>query len=192
MMEKLFGSKLRAKVLGWFFTHLDERFFVRQLESLLKKDSTNLSRELARLEGLRILVSETEGRQKYFRVNKHSPFFEEMKGLILKTAGVVGVIKTALERIDGIKYALVYGSFAKDQEKTESDVDLIVIGKANLDEIEDVLSEAEQQLGRAINMIFYSVREFREKIKSKDSFIKTVLNNPKIMLIGEENEIKRP
>ena len=55
MTEKLFGSKLRAKVLGWFFTHVDERFFVRQLESLLHQDPTNLSRELARLENLRIL-----------------------------------------------------------------------------------------------------------------------------------------
>jgi DNA-binding transcriptional ArsR family regulator len=112
-MERLFGSRLRSKVLGWFFTHVDERFFVRQLESLLNEDPTNLSRELSRLESLKILVSEREGRQKYFRVNKGSPFFEEMKGLILKTAGVAGVIKTALERIGGIKYAFVYGSFAK-------------------------------------------------------------------------------
>jgi hypothetical protein len=69
---------------------------------------------------------------------------------------------------------------------------LIVIGKANLDEIEDGLSKAEGQLGRTINITFYSTREFREKIESKDSFIRTVLGNPKIMLIGEENEIKRP
>jgi predicted nucleotidyltransferase len=191
-MERLFGSRLRSKVLGWFFTHVDERFFVRQLKSLLNEDPTNLSRELSRLESLSILVSEREGRQKYFRVNKGSPFFEEMKGLILKTAGVAGVIKTALERIGGIKYAFVYGSFAKNQEKTESDVDLIVIGKANLDEIEDALSKGEGQLGRSINLTFYSTREFREKIESKDSFVRTVLTNPKIMLIGEENEIKRP
>jgi predicted nucleotidyltransferase len=190
--EKLFGSKLRAKVLGWFFTHVDERFFVRQLESLLKEDSTNLSRELARLESLRILVSEREGRQKYFKVNKSSPIFEEMKGLILKTGGVAGVIKSALEKVEGIKYAFIYGSFARNIEKPESDVDLMVVGKAHLDEIEDILSKIEQQLGRQVNIIFYSSREFREKMNTKDSFIRTVLNSPKIMLIGEENEIRRP
>ncbi len=43
--------------MGWFFTHVDERFFVRQLESLLKEDSKNLTRELARLESLRILMT---------------------------------------------------------------------------------------------------------------------------------------
>jgi predicted nucleotidyltransferase len=188
--EKLFGSKLRARVLGWFFTHVDERFFVRQLESLLKEDSTNLSRELARLESLRILVSEREGRQKYFKVNKSSPIFEEMKGLILKTAGVAGVIKSALEKVEGIKYAFLFGSFARDVEKPESDVDLMVVGKAHLDQIEDILSKIEQQLGRQVNIIFYSLREFREKMNTKDSFIMTVLKSPKIMLIGEENEIR--
>jgi len=190
MTEKLFGSKLRAKVLGWFFTHVDERFFVRQLESLLQEDSTNLSRELARLESLRILVSEREGRQKYFKVNKSSPIFGDMKGLVLKTAGVAGVIQSALEKVEGIEYAFIYGSFARNIEKPESDVDLIVVGKAHLDQIEDILSKVEQQLGRSVNIIFYSLREFRGKINSKDSFIRTVLNSPKIMLIGEENEIR--
>jgi predicted nucleotidyltransferase len=190
VIEKLFGSKLRAKVLGWFFTHVDERFFVRQLESLVKEDSTNLSRELARLESLKILVSEREGRQKYFKVNRSSPTFEEMKALILKTVGVSGVIKSGLEKVKGIKYAFIYGSFARNTEKPESDVDLMVVGNAHLDEIEDILSKIEQQLGRSVNIIFYSLREFREKISSKDSFIRTVLNSPKIMLIGEENGIK--
>ena len=190
MTEKLFGSKLKAKVLGWFFTHVDERFFVRQLESLLEEDSTNLSRELARLESLRILVSEREGRQKYFKVNKGSPIFGEMRGLILKTVGVAGVIKSNLEKVEGITYAFIYGSFAKNIEKPESDVDVMVIGKGHLDEIEDILSKIEQQLGRSINIIFYSLKEFRKKINSKDSFIKTVLNSPKIMLIGDENEIR--
>jgi predicted nucleotidyltransferase len=188
--EKLFGSKLRAKVLGWFFTHVDERFFVRQLESLLKEDSTNLSRELARLESLRILVSEREGRQKYFKVNKSSPILEEMKGLIFKTAGVAGVMKSAFEKVEGVKYAFIYGSFARNIEKPESDVDLMVIGKGHLDEIEDILSRIEQQLGRSVNVVFYSLKEFRQRINSKDSFIRTVLNSPKMMLIGDENEIK--
>ncbi len=190
MTDKLFGSRLRAKVLGWFFTHVDERFFVRQLESLLKEDSTNLSRELARLESLRILVSEREGKQKYFKVNKTSPIFEEMKGLILKTAGVAGTIKSALENVKGVKYAFIYGSFARNIEKPESDVDLMVIGKGHLDEIEEILSRIEQRLGRSVNVIFYSLKEFRQRIDSGDSFIVTVLNNPKIMLIGDENEIK--
>jgi len=190
-IEQLFGSKLRAKLLGWFFTHVDERFFVRQLESLLTEDPTNLSRQLARLESLRILTSETEGRQKYFKVNKHVPFYEEMKGLILKTTGVAGVIRYSLGKISGVKFAFLYGSFAKNQENPESDVDLMVVGKFNFDELEETISESEKKLGRAINITSYSLKEFQEKMRTKDGFIQTVLKGPKIMLIGDENEFKR-
>lgn len=191
LLEQLFGSKLRAKVLGWFFTHADERFFVRQLQSLLGGDPTNLSRELSRLEKLNILISETEGRQKYFNVNKRAPFYEEMKGLVLKTTGVAGAIKTALERAPGIKHAFIYGSFAKHQEKPESDVDLMIVGKVNSDLLEEAISETEKELGRTINIASYSSKEFREKLKSKNGFIQTVLDGPKIVLIGNESELER-
>jgi predicted nucleotidyltransferase len=189
-LSQLFGSRLRAKVLGWFFTHTDERFFIRQLESLLAEDPTNLSRELARLETLNILISETEGRQKYFRVNKKSAFYQEMKGLILKTVGVAGGIQSALRGIKGLKYAFIYGSFAKNLESPESDVDLMLIGKTDTDKVEEAISMAERLLGRTINLTSYSIAEFHRKLKEKDSFVKTVAKGPKIMLIGAENEIK--
>ena len=189
-IEQLFGSKLRARLLGWFFTHVDERFFVRQLQSLLAQDPTNLSRELARLESLNVLISEMEGRQKYFKVNKGVPFYEEMKGLILKTIGVAGVIKSALEQIPGIKCAFLYGSFAKNREKPESDVDLMVVGKVTSDLFEEAISDSEKQLGRTINVVSYATAEFRKKAKSRDPFITSVLKGPKVILIGDENEIR--
>jgi len=190
MLHQLFGSKLRAKILGWFFTHTDERFFIRQLEILLTADPTNLSRELARLETLNILTSETEGRQKYFRVNKKSAFYREMKGLILKTVGVAGAIQNTLRDIKGLKYVFIYGSFAKNEESPESDIDLMLVGKADTDKVEEAISKADKSLGRTINLTSYSIAEFRSKLKEKDSFVTTVLKGPKIMLIGTENEIK--
>src|SRR4030066_110319 len=87
MLETLLGSKLRAKVLGWLFSHPDERYFVRQLTALVKEDSTNVSRELARLEKTGILVSTTEGRQKYYQANRQSPLFSELKNLAQKISG---------------------------------------------------------------------------------------------------------
>ncbi len=88
MLKALFGSKLRAKLLGWLMTHPEDRYFVRQLTAILKEDSTNVSRELARLARAGILVSESEGRQKYYRANRNSPVFEELRSLAIKTFGV--------------------------------------------------------------------------------------------------------
>jgi hypothetical protein len=52
-IEKIFGSRIRAKILGWFFTHSEESFFVRQIATILREDPTNLSREMSRLENLK-------------------------------------------------------------------------------------------------------------------------------------------
>ena len=88
MLDYLFGSKLRAKALAWLFTHPDERFFVRQLSSLINENSTNVSRELARLYDLGILTFRSEGRQKYYQANKNSAIFHELHSLITKASGI--------------------------------------------------------------------------------------------------------
>jgi predicted nucleotidyltransferase len=88
ILRTLLGSRVRAKLLGWLFTHPDERYFVRQLAAFVEEDSTNMSRELARLERAGILVSTTEGRQKYYQANRQSPLFNELHELIVKTVGM--------------------------------------------------------------------------------------------------------
>jgi DNA-binding transcriptional ArsR family regulator len=89
-VEKIFGSRIRAKILGWLFTHPDESFFVRQMALILKEDPTNVSREMAKLEELGILRSKRNGNLKHFQANQACPFFEELKGLILKTVNHEG------------------------------------------------------------------------------------------------------
>jgi DNA-binding transcriptional ArsR family regulator len=88
--EKIFGSRIRAKILCWLFTYPDESFFVRQIALILKEDPTNVSREMAKLEGLGILKSKRNGNLKHFQANQECPFFKEMKGLILKTTNDEG------------------------------------------------------------------------------------------------------
>lgn len=90
ILENIFGARIRSKLLGWFFTHTEESFFVRQLASLLKEDATNLSRELARLEKAGILMSARRGNLKYFQADPSCAFYQELKGLVLKTSGVAG------------------------------------------------------------------------------------------------------
>src|SRR4030067_604317 len=144
MLDTLLGSKLRAKVLGWLFSHPDERYFVRQLTSLVKEDSTNVSRELARLEKIGILVSTAEGRQKYYQANRASPVFAEVHGLIAKTAGVADVLRAALAPAkDRIKVAFIFGSIANGTERRRSDIDVIVVGRVSFEEVVSLLSPAE-------------------------------------------------
>jgi predicted nucleotidyltransferase len=190
--EKIFGSRIRAKILGWLFTHPDESFFVRQIALILKEDPTNVSREMAKLEELGILRSKRNGNLKYFQTNQECPFFEELKGLVLKTSGVAGRIRAALERLAGIEYAFIYGSFAKGEEKADSDVDLLIIGDVDMDRLDSNLGKLEKMLGREINYVLYSREEFKSKRKAKDGFLMDVLSGKKIMVVGAENGLEAP
>jgi len=192
MLETLLGSKLRAKVLGWLFTHPDERYFVRQLTTLVEEDSTNVSRELARLEKTGILVTTTEGKQKYYQANRQSPLFNELHGLMLKTVGVADIIKKALEpRMADIKLAFIFGSVARSTDDRRSDIDLMVVGKISFGDVVSLLTPAEQKLGREVNLVVYPVAEFKKKVKEDHHFVKTVLEDEKIFVIGDEDELRK-
>jgi len=184
VLDNIFGSRVRAKLLGWFFTHVDEKFFVRQLAPIIKEDPTNISREMAKLEGFGILTSVRQGNLKQFQVNKGCSFHNELRGLVLKTTGIAGQVKAKIEQIKGIKIALIYGSFAKGQETAESDVDLLLVGDVNQDILDTALQGLEKKLGRTINYVLYDWKEFKEKVSSRDGFITDVLKDEKIILLG--------
>ena len=190
--EKLFGSRIRAKSLGWLFTHPEESFFVRQMALILKEDPTNVSREMAKLEELGILRSKRTGNLKHFQTNQECPFFEELKGLVLKTSGVAGRIRASLQKLAGIEFAFIYGSYGKGEEKPDSDVDLLIIGDVDMDRLDSNLGKLEKMLGREINYVLYSMAEFKSKKKAKDGFLADVLSGKKIMVVGVENGLETP
>ena len=179
-------------MLGWLFTHPDERYFVRQLTNLLREDSTNVSRELIRLEKTGILVSTTEGKQKYYQANRQSPLFNELHGLIIKTTGVADVLRSSLApAVERIKVAFVFGSIASGNENKASDIDVMVVGDISFGDVVSLLSSAEEKLGREINSVVYPIAEFRQKVRNDHHFVKNVLDNEKIFLIGDDSELAR-
>lgn len=190
MLDNLFGSRLRARALGWLLTHPRERYYVRQLNTILGEDSTNLSRELARLAQMGILVCEEEGRQKYYQVNRDSPVFDELRGLAVKTFAIADVVRKALAPLaKGIRVAFIYGSFADGRESAESDVDLLIVGGASLAGISKALKPAEQELSREINATVYPSREFRAKVEEGHHFVNAILSGKKILLIGDRSDL---
>lgn len=189
MLERLLGSRLRARVIGWLFTHPDERFYVRQLGALLDEDSTNLSRELARLESLGVLLSERDGRQKYYRANPDSSVFVELKGLATKTAGVVDVLRQALEGFrEEIDAAFVFGSFARQDETAVSDIDLVIIGDVDPVSLHGAIAQAEEVLRRTINYSLVSREEYAGRREEEAGFLGRVLKGPKLMVLGVLDE----
>ena len=190
MLAELLGSGLRAKLIGWLFTHPDEEFFVRQLESLLDEDSTNLSRELVRLERLGVLTCRTSGRQKHYRANPLCPIHDELRGIARKTAGLTDILRELLAPLSGeIVVAFIYGSQASGTSQAASDVDLMVVGKVGFGEVVAALQPAQEKLGREINPTVYSKAEFNAKLHKGHHFVRAVMEGPKLFVMGDEREL---
>ena len=190
MLAELFGSRLRAKIIGWIFSHPDERYFVRQLHGLIGEDSTNLSRELARLERLGLLCCRVEGRQKYYQADRESAIYEELRGLAVKTVGLGDVLRTALAPMAmSLSLAFVYGSQAGGRAQAGSDVDLLVVGDADELALHRAVSRAEKRLGRAVNYTLLHRDEFRRRRKERGGFLARILAGPKLFILGNADEI---
>jgi predicted nucleotidyltransferase len=129
----------------------------------------------------------------YFQADTGCPVYPDLRGLLLKTSGLVDVLRSALAAVMGrIQFAFVYGSIARSHERSESDVDLMIIGEVDLSEIASSTREAAQLLGREINPKIYRRTEFTQKLARKDHFLHSVLKAPKIFICGTERDLGQP
>lgn len=189
MLNLLISSKIKRQILKQFLSSPEEKYYIRQLSTILKVSVGTLHRELNRLEKSGILVSERMGNLRFFCANKSSPVFQELKQIIFKTEGIKGALEQSLGEIKGIRAAFIYGSFARGEEKAHSDIDVFLLGDISEDELITRISELENQFQRQINYTIYSLAEFKKKKKERNSFILEVLGDPKLFLVGTQKEL---
>jgi uncharacterized protein len=157
--ENLFG-RTRGAVLGMLYGHADQAFYLRQLVRAVGTGHGALQTELKRLTDMGRIVRRSQGNQVLFQANAQSPIFPEIKSLITKTTGIHDVIRSSLAALwPEIRIAFVYGSVARQQERANSDVDLMVLGNAPFGEVVSVLGSARRELGREINPTVFAVDE---------------------------------
>lgn len=183
-------SRIRQKLLSYFFTNPDSALYLREAASILKEDPGNLSKEFSRLEKEKIFISSKRGNQKHFSINKEHPLYSELKAIIFKTIGVKGRLKDIIASSDGIILAFIYGSFAASKENSASDIDLLIVGKPNEDSLMQKIEDLEKILKREISYNVYSKEEFTRRLAKKDSFLENLLKRPKIILKGRLNAVR--
>jgi predicted nucleotidyltransferase len=188
--EALF-SKTQRQVLGLLFGHPDQTFYAKEIVRFAGVGIGTVQRELEKLSSVGLLNVKMIGNQKHYQANRQSPIFEELRGIVLKTFGVADVLLQALEGVgQEIRAAFIYGSVAKGTDKAESDIDLMVISESlSYAVLFSLLAEVEASLGRPVNLGLYKPQEIHDKIAADSSFVKRVLEQPKIFLIGSDNDI---
>lgn len=188
----LFFGAYRRQVLGLLLLHSDEAFHLREIARATGTQPGTLRRELAQLTLAGVLSRTRIGNLDRYQANPACPIYDELRGILKKTAGVADILREALAPLgDKISAAFVYGSVAGGTERRASDIDVMVVGVATFEEVVSALHTSQETLRREINPNVYSSTEFRRKAKEKGSFLARVLKEPKLFIQGTEHDLRK-
>jgi predicted transcriptional regulator with HTH domain len=179
MLDKLFTSGIRADIISLLFNNPEEKFYVREIARLVRKNPSGVKKELDKLEEMGLVISEKEGNLKYFKVNKNSSLFPELKGLIAKSLGLPGALKSVLKASEA-KTAFIYGPYTLNSNVPS--VDLFVVSDSN--HLRNNLRDVEKRFGREIHYTAMRESDYKKKKKSGDRRLKKLLSAKKILLLG--------
>ncbi len=189
-LAELLSSRARAEIFRLLFSGTGEELHVREIERRSGLNDSTLRQELRKLVRLELVQSRRDSNRVYYRAKTESPLYpEEIRNLVLKTSGLSDVLKSALKD-KRIRVAFVFGSIARGEEKAGSDVDLMVIGHLGLRDLSGLLSGIEEKIGREVNPHVLREEELRKRIRAKEHFVSSVMETPKIFIIGSQRELE--
>jgi DNA-binding transcriptional ArsR family regulator len=191
LLAEILSSEIRAEIFRILFGVSEAPLHVREIERRSGFAIGTVQQELRKLLRLDLVKKFKDGNRLYYRANRSHPLFGDIHLLVLKTNGLVDVLKEALENTRDLQSAFVFGSIAGQKESAESDVDLMVIGKIGLRKLVGLLVEPARIFGREINPHVLSLEEFIKRRSTKNHFLTRVLESFKIFVIGNEDELKR-
>ena len=184
-------TKVQQRVLSLLFGNPERSFYANELIALAGSGSGAVQRELAQLEAAALVTVKRVGNQKHYQANPTSPVFTELRGLILKTSGLVDVLRVSLAPLASqIEAAFVFGSVAKNKDTAKSDIDLLVVTQhLTYRELFSALEPATSRLGRVVNPTVYSRNEFEKRVREGNAFVKRVIAQPRVWIIGGDSDL---
>lgn len=189
VLEELFISRVRVKILQLFLSSPDSLFHVREIVRRVSEEINAVRRELARMEKYGMVTSEWRANRRLYRFRKDYTFYRELLGLVAKSAGLGGSIIKNKTKLGKIKFAYLSTKFLKGGQNLSEDVDLLLVGSIVLPELQVIISDEQAKRETEINYSFMDEAEFKFRVRRRDPFILKVLIQPKVMLVGDEDEL---
>ena len=186
-------SKVQQRVLGLLFVNSDRSFYTNEIVRFVDSGIGVVQRELEKLGQSGLVTIKKIGNQKHYQANPDTPIFAELRGIVLKTVGLADILRLALLPLsDKIQTAFIYGSIAKGSDTAKSDIDVLIIGtELAYADVYEALSAHESDIGRPVNPSIYSTQELHRKLAEDNAFVSRVLEQPKIFLIGSDNDLPK-
>ena len=189
LLERLFSSRVRIQLLSHFLLHPETRDHIRALASEVDAQYNAVWKELNNLEEAGLLQSETVGGRKIFTLNSQFPIIPELRNILLKTAGAGDLVRESLKDLEGIEVAFIFGSFAEGEPDADSDLDIMLIGDLDVAQVTPVIDEMEKMLARDVNYVLFTQEEWKSRLEDGDLFVTNVRNEPRVMLIGSQDDL---
>jgi predicted nucleotidyltransferase len=183
-------SGTQQRLLSALLLNSHQPVYAMALANHLGVRPSTLQRDLAKFTAAGILKMSRNGNRTYFQANEECPVFPELRSLLIKTAGLVDVLRGELVPLaPKIKMAAVYGSFASGTETSRSDIDLLIVGSVKMIDLSPLLEQATGKLRRQINPSLYTPEEFSQKAR-RSHFVQSVLGKPLLFLLGSNSDLE--
>lgn len=192
MIEQLFGSKTRVKLLQLFLSNPNRSFYVREITRKIDEQINSVRRELANLLSIGIISSETTNNRLYYEVNQTYEHYSALASIFgnklgkakAKTKAQAAGENQDLLSIGNVELAIYTGQFTRDER---SGVDVLIVGDVNPTKVNKFVSGLEEQEGKELRYVVMSLDDFNYRNQVNDRFLGTVLESKNQVLIDKHN-----
>ena len=189
-LARLFPNPAVLDILALLLLHPDQEFYQREISERIQSTVLQTQRALKRIQDAGLVEKSRRGNRAYYRAIREHPAYEDLKRVLVKTVALGDQLRAALRPFAGqVRLAFIYGSMASGEEVAYSDVDLLVVGQLSSRQAAKILGPLGRNLGREFNATVYPEKEFRSKARKGNQFLKQVMSDPKIWLVGDDDEL---
>lgn len=196
MIDALFGSKTRVKLLHLFLNNPNRAFYVREITRKIDEQINSVRRELANMLSIGIIKSETSNNRLYYEINQEYPHYKPLRDIFAddklqsEAAAAVEVNDwhKRLKALGDVRVAIFSGSLVRG---SDSDVDVLIAGNVNKTQAKKFFKELEEDEGRPLNYTVMSYEDFYYRVSIKDRFVSSILNGKCSILLDTENILQQ-
>ena len=178
LLEKLFGSKTRTKLLSLFFSNIERSYYVREMTRVIDEQINSVRRELSNLESIGVIKNETYDNKVYYSANNKHPYakplvmlFSTRTDVIVDVAVKPNVWEEYVRSVKNYLDCLIVTNRLPGQEG----VDLLIVGDDKTKKLTHWAEVVEKKEGKPLNYVIMSRDDFQYRLNVKDRFVSEVL-----------------
>lgn len=183
-------SMIRQRILALIMDAPDRRMHLRGIARAVGTSAGTAARELGRLEHAGLVRRTRDGNQVYFEARPDQPMFGQIRDIVRQVAGAPIILRRHLTGLPGVERAVIFGSYADGSLQSDSDVDLLIIGNPDRDELTERLEMAGLEISRDVKEIVLTQSEFDERRSGHDGLVESIVSQPTVVVLEAITEVR--